>query len=165
MYLKEKADGKIKGRGCADGRKQRAYIDKSDAASPTVSIEAVFITSVIDALEGRDVATADIPGAYLHADYDAHTLVRFDSTMAELLVKINPKFINPTLNLVVTAMSFYMPNSKKPCMGAYVRVYFFGKICRAIFNARVSYLTPMTPVWQIKKSTDPCALLFGMWTI
>ena len=53
MYLKEKSDGRIKGRGCADGRKQREYIRKEDEASPTVSTEAVFITSVFDALENR----------------------------------------------------------------------------------------------------------------
>jgi hypothetical protein len=95
MYLKEKSDGRIKGRGCADGRKQREYITKSEAASPTVSVEAVFITSVIDALEMRDVGVADIPGAYLHADADENILVRFDGTMAELLVKINPKIYKP----------------------------------------------------------------------
>jgi hypothetical protein len=38
MFLKRKRCGKIKGRGCADGRKQRAYIDRADAASPTVAV-------------------------------------------------------------------------------------------------------------------------------
>jgi hypothetical protein len=28
MFLKQKRDGKIKGRGCADGRKQRQFINK-----------------------------------------------------------------------------------------------------------------------------------------
>jgi hypothetical protein len=28
--------GVIKGRGCADGRKQRAFIEKEQASSPTV---------------------------------------------------------------------------------------------------------------------------------
>ena len=34
--VKEKRGGKIKGRACADGRKQRRYIDKDDASSPTI---------------------------------------------------------------------------------------------------------------------------------
>ena len=38
MFLKKKRCGRIKGRGCADGRKQRAYTDKADASAPTVSI-------------------------------------------------------------------------------------------------------------------------------
>ena len=88
IYLKEKSDGGIKGRGCANGRKYRRYIPKSEAASPTVSVEAVFITSVIDASEGRDLDVIDIPRAYLHTDSDENTLVRFDGTMAELLGKM-----------------------------------------------------------------------------
>jgi hypothetical protein len=43
--------GVIKGRGCADGRKQRAFIEKEQASSPTVSLEALLLTCVIDALE------------------------------------------------------------------------------------------------------------------
>jgi hypothetical protein len=52
MFLKRKRCGKIKGRGCADGRKQRLYMTKEDAASPTVATKAVFLTAVIDAREG-----------------------------------------------------------------------------------------------------------------
>jgi hypothetical protein len=37
MFLKEKRDGKIKGRNVAGGNKQRDYISKEDASSPTVA--------------------------------------------------------------------------------------------------------------------------------
>ena len=37
-------------------------------ASPTLLIEGLFTTLVIDAYEVRGVATFDIPGAYLHVD-------------------------------------------------------------------------------------------------
>jgi hypothetical protein len=40
MFLKEKRDGTIKGRACADGRKQREGSTKSNATSTTVSLEA-----------------------------------------------------------------------------------------------------------------------------
>ena len=53
MFLKRKRCGKIKGRGCADGRKQRAYITKEESTAPTVSTKAVFLTAVIDAMEGE----------------------------------------------------------------------------------------------------------------
>ena len=52
MFLKKKRCGKIKEWGCADGRKQRAYTAKEDVASPTVATEALFLTAVIDAVEG-----------------------------------------------------------------------------------------------------------------
>ena len=54
----------------ADGRKQRAYSEPMDAASPTVAKKSVLITDVIDAKEGRDVATLDLPGAYLWDEQD-----------------------------------------------------------------------------------------------
>eukprot|EP00957_Ditylum_brightwellii_P192396 14647167-Ditylum_brightwellii.AAC.1 len=75
MFLKEKWCGRIKGRTCADGRKQQDTIPKEDAASPTVSTEAVILTSVIDSKENQDVATTDIPGAYLSADMDDYVVM------------------------------------------------------------------------------------------
>ena len=51
------------------------------------------MTCVIDAYEGRDVATLDVPGAFLQAklpeeDRDVHVIL--DGQMAELLAKIAP---------------------------------------------------------------------------
>jgi hypothetical protein len=45
MYLKEKFDVRIKGRGCADGRKQRLWTDKRDSSSPTAALESLMITA------------------------------------------------------------------------------------------------------------------------
>jgi hypothetical protein len=91
MFLKKKRNGTIKGRGCADGRKQRAYTAKEDASSPTVAIESVLLLCVIDALEGRDVATIDIPGASMQADMDKLVHVCLHGKMVELIVRIDPK--------------------------------------------------------------------------
>ena len=89
MFLKRKRCGKIKGRGCADGRKQRAYITKEDSTAPTVSTEAVFLTAVIDALENRDVAVLDVPGAFMQADIDELVHVRFTGEMVKMLLDID----------------------------------------------------------------------------
>ena len=70
MYLKQKWCGRIKARGCADGRKQRLYKSKEETSSPTVTTEAVFLTSVIEAQERRKVMTVDIPGALRHVNID-----------------------------------------------------------------------------------------------
>jgi hypothetical protein len=70
MFLTNKHSGKIKGHGCADGRKQRVYKTKEETSSPMVSVESLFLSCIIDAEEGRDVAACDIPGAFLHADVD-----------------------------------------------------------------------------------------------
>jgi hypothetical protein len=44
LLLKEKWDRTVKGRTCADGRKQRETAETSAATSPTVSLESVLIT-------------------------------------------------------------------------------------------------------------------------
>jgi hypothetical protein len=60
MFLKEKRDGSIKGRSCADGRKKRETVTPGNAASPTVSLESVLIMAAVEAYEGRDVAVVDV---------------------------------------------------------------------------------------------------------
>ena len=66
QLIKEKRCGKIKGRTCADGRKQRDYISRDEAKSPTVSQEALILSCVTDAHGGRVVVTAEVPGAFYH---------------------------------------------------------------------------------------------------
>jgi hypothetical protein len=70
MFLKQKRCGRIKGRGCADGRKQRIYKNKEDTSAPTVSVESLFLSCVIDAKEQHKVITCDIPGAFMQAEID-----------------------------------------------------------------------------------------------
>jgi hypothetical protein len=91
MFLKKKRCGRIKGRGCADGRKQRAYMTKEDTSAPTVSTEGLFLSCAIDAKEGRDVATADIPGAFMQADMNEVVHVRLSGDLAKLLVRVDPE--------------------------------------------------------------------------
>jgi hypothetical protein len=53
IFVERKRDGTLKGQKVAGGNKQRGYIMKEDASSPTVSTEAVMLTCVIDANENR----------------------------------------------------------------------------------------------------------------
>jgi hypothetical protein len=48
MYLKEKRNGILKARGCADGRKQSLYKTKDKTSAPTVSTESLFLPDVDD---------------------------------------------------------------------------------------------------------------------
>ena len=92
MFLKEKRSGKVKGRGCADGRKQRVYKTKEETYAPTVSSEAMFITAIFDALEGRDVAIVDIPGAFMQADIDELIHVKLEGELVDLIIKLDPSY-------------------------------------------------------------------------
>ena len=70
--IKQKRDGTIKGRTCADGGNHKIYLVKDESvASPTISLESLFTTLVIDAYEERDIATFNIPETYLHSNMPA----------------------------------------------------------------------------------------------
>ena len=98
MFLKRKTTGNVKGRGCADGRPQRDFVSKEDASSPTASQYALILSCVIDAIEGRDMATVYIPGVFLQTplpEDEDDIYIRFDGPMVELLYKIGPKLYSP----------------------------------------------------------------------
>src|SRR5210317_575036 len=98
ILLKQKRDGTIKGRNCADGRKQREFTSKEAAASPTVKFESVFLTSVIEAHEGRDVATIDIPNDFIQTKIENEAekvVIKMRGKLAEYLVLIATQIYKP----------------------------------------------------------------------
>ena len=69
MLLTEKnnADKTVKGHLVYDDSKTRDWVTHEEAASPTVLMESISLTTVIDAKEKRDIMTADIPNAFIQA--------------------------------------------------------------------------------------------------
>ncbi len=92
--IAEKRCGTLKGRTVADGRPQRNLHDKSETASPTVSNDGLTLTIVADAYESRDVGTTDVAGAYLKAYMKDFVIIKFTGEMADILCKMNPKYID-----------------------------------------------------------------------
>ena len=90
MFLTEKGSGEVKAKACANGRTQQQHIAKDETTAPTITTEAIFIQSTIFAHEQRDVATCDIPGAFLQAENPDYVLMRLDGILAELMVKVAP---------------------------------------------------------------------------
>jgi hypothetical protein len=92
--ITKKRCGKIKGRTCANGRSQRNYITKEESSSPTISLELLFTTLVIDAHEKRAVQTFDIPGAYLQSPLpEGKTIfMKFEGKFADIMCDINPEY-------------------------------------------------------------------------
>jgi hypothetical protein len=99
MFLKRKRCGLVKGRRCADGRKHQEYMPKDETSSPTVATKALMLSCIIDAKELRDVATADIPGAFMQADMEGEVMMKLEGTMAELLVKLDPKLYKKCIQM------------------------------------------------------------------
>ena len=75
-----------------DGRLQRAYISKEEAASPTTSLDSLLITLLIDAWEKRDVATADVVGAYLNAYMEDFVIVKLVGDEVDISSNLNPVY-------------------------------------------------------------------------
>jgi hypothetical protein len=96
MFLKRKRCGKIKARGCADGRSQREYITKAESSSPTVKTQALMCSCLIDAIERRCVVVGDIPGAFLQADYPQEEgkecYLKFEGVMVDMICEIRPEY-------------------------------------------------------------------------
>ena len=90
--IKEKRNGLLKGRTVADGSSQKGKYPKEQTGSPTISNDALFMTILIDAHENRDVATADITGAYLHAHMKDFVTIRFTGWAVDLLCEVNREY-------------------------------------------------------------------------
>ena len=93
IFIKQKRSGEIKGRTVAGGNKQRRYISQEDASSPTVLTKSVILTSMIDAIEERDIAIVDIPNAFIQTevtDENKRVIVCICGMLVDILVKIAP---------------------------------------------------------------------------
>ena len=91
MFLKEKRNRDIKGRKCADFRKQGEIIKREDADLPTVATESLFITASVGAYEGQDVATFDTLREYFHTKTDEDIIMMLEGEIAEVMVKVSSK--------------------------------------------------------------------------
>jgi hypothetical protein len=94
--IKEKRCGKIKGRTCANGSKQKRYLKTDESVySPTVSTEALLATLIVDAKEKRDIAIYDIPGAYLQTELppDKEIHMRLRDEFVDIMCEVNADYL------------------------------------------------------------------------
>ena len=146
MFLTEKRTGEVKARGCADGSKQRVHIPKEEATAPTVTSDAIFIQSTIFAHEGRDVATCDIPGAFLQADNPDYVLMRLDGILAELMVTIAPNIYR----------KYITTNAKgKPVLYVQLKKALYGMMKSALLFYR-KLVTDLRSIGFVLNPYDPC---------
>jgi hypothetical protein len=89
-FVLEKRDGRIKARAVADGRTQQRYTEE-ETYSPTVRLESLLLSCMIDAFEKRHVATVDIKGAFLKAPVpeDLELIVKMSGELAQLMCELD----------------------------------------------------------------------------
>ena len=98
LFLVEKRDGTKKARHCADGSIQRDWISSDDSSSPTVHTESVLLTAVIDAYEGRDVMTADVPNAFIQTELEKRdkdgnrTIMKIRGELVDILCSMDDQY-------------------------------------------------------------------------
>jgi len=91
--ITEKHDGRIKARAVADGRTQTRYLEE-ETYSPTVCLESIMLSSLIDAVEKRHVRVIDIKGAFLktRVPNDMELFVKMEGELARMMNRLQPEF-------------------------------------------------------------------------
>jgi hypothetical protein len=100
MFLTEKRDGTIKGRMVYNGKPTREWLSREDSASPTAALESIMLTAIIDAHEGRDVMSADVPNAFIQThmevdDPNKKVIMKITGVLVDLLVEMAPETYGP----------------------------------------------------------------------
>ena len=93
--IKEKRCSKIKGRTC-DGVSTKGYILREDASSPTISLEAIITTLVVDAYEGQDVVIFDVTGSYLNSGMpdEKYSRLQLEGKLVDIMCDMNSNRIS-----------------------------------------------------------------------
>ena len=96
MFLTQKRDNSIKARLVYNGKPTRSFVSREDAASPTVALESILLTGVVEAVEDRDILSGDIPNAFIQASMpklkkgEHRVIMKIQGVLVDLLVEIEP---------------------------------------------------------------------------
>ncbi|MGC8561492.1 MAG: hypothetical protein ACP5O1_12560 [Phycisphaerae bacterium] len=168
MFLTEKRDKSIKGRMVYNGKPTREWLSREDAASPTVALESIMLTAIVDAKEKRDVMTADVPNAFIQAQIpnldDANKYVFITGVLVDLLVEMAPEVYKSFVTHEGNKKVVYV-QVLRALYGMLVAALLWYKKFRMIWNNKDLCLIRMTPVLQTKWSTTSNTLCVFMLMI
>jgi hypothetical protein len=149
MFLNQKRDGKVKGRTVAGGNKQRDYISKEDASSPTVATESMLLSCIIDTEEERDVAVVDILNAFVQ------TRVENDKDMA--FIKIRGILVDILVEIASDVYKSYVSKDKKGSKQLLVQCQ--NALCGMMVASLIYYrkfVKSLTDIDFVINPYDPC---------
>ena len=84
-----------------------------------MSVEALLLTCVINAMEGREVVIADVSGAFLKTDMPDEgddVIVVFEGAMVDLLLRTDPSYAT-YVHINKAGKKMLYVRLKKLCMG------------------------------------------------
>ena len=153
-----------------NGKPTREWLSREESASPTVSLESIFLTSIIDANEERDVMTTNIPNAFIHAhmpdvkDGKARVIMKITGVLVDLLVKLAPKIHGPhVVHEKVAKCS--MCKSLEPCAACSSQHCFGTRNSELIWKALDLNSTPTIPALPTEWLKASSTQLVSTWTI
>jgi hypothetical protein len=135
----------------AGGNKQRDYISKEDASSPTVATESVLLSCIIDAEEERDVTVIDIPNAFIQTrvedEKDIMAIIKICGVLVDILVEISPD-----------AYKSYATTDKKGVRQLLVQCQnaLYGTMVASLLYYRKWFTTSLMETGFEINSYDPC---------
>jgi hypothetical protein len=129
MNIVEKRNGQVHARAVADGSKERTQpgYKKEDGASPTVATNSIMITTAINAHEQPNVATIDIPGAFLHAYNNKETFMLLKGHLAKLMVQVDPQLYRKLIIYDKNNQALFYVKLSKAIYGLLKSTLFFYK--------------------------------------
>ena len=133
IFVEQKKSGVDKARLVINGAMQRGHMTKEEASSPTAYTESVILTSMVDAKEGRDVATVDIPNAF------AQTVITDAQTDYWVIAILWGKLVDILVDIAPDVVPYVHENKKGEkvllvqCMNA-----LYGPWWRHFFSIRIS---------------------------
>ena len=95
MLVTQKRSGEFKGRLAYNGKPTRQWVSKEDKSSPTCYTESILLTCGVDAAEGRDIMSLDIPNAFVQTDMPEkevgeRIIMKVRGKLVEWLIELDP---------------------------------------------------------------------------
>ena len=170
MFLTEKRTGEVKGRMVYNGKPTREWMDREDSASPTAALESIFLLSLIDAKEKRDVMTTDIPNAFVQTEMpevkegEERIVMKITGVLVDMLVQLNPDLYGPHVVFERGERVLYV-QVMRAIYGMLQSALLWYKKFRRNLKIMVSSSTTMTHAWQTRKLPGHNKLSASMWMI
>ena len=103
-------------------------------SSPTVSTEGLVLLCMIDSMEVCEVATADIPGAFLQTDYDKGDIhIKMEGDTVTILEDIDPEYYTDFIYTDKRGRKCMYAEAKKAVYGTLEEsLLFWGKLSKSL---------------------------------
>ena len=93
-----------------------------------MATDALFLSYIIDAMEKRDVATVDVPGAFMQADMEGPEVhMKVEGNMARILENIDPELYSKYV-VMENGKSVIYVKLNKALYGTILASLIFGRI-------------------------------------